>query len=133
VWNLVFTPKLTQEGFKSDANVPSWILILETILRVIVFALPLLLPLQLKDQWSKMGLTVYIVGTLIYFGSWLPLVYRPNTQWSTTALGLLAPAYTPLILLIGLGLVGHSWVYVLLSVLFILVHTVHNVLSFGYL
>lgn len=132
LWNVVFIPKLTQAGFKSDANVPPWILVLEGILRVVVFAFPLLLPLQLKDQWSKTGLVVYIVGTLIYLGSWLPLVYQPNAQWSTSALGLLAPYFTPLILFVGIGLIGHSWVYVLLSVLLILFHTLHGIRSFGY-
>ena len=132
LWNIIFTPRLTQEGFKSGADVPPWILVLEGILRVIVFAFPLLLPLRLKDQWSKGGFVVYSVGTLIYLGSWLPLVYQPNARWSTSALGLLAPYFTPLILFVGIGLIGHSWVFVLLSVLFVLFHTLHGVWSFGY-
>ena len=132
VWNAIFTPKLTQEGFESDANVPAWMIVLEHILRAVVFILPLLLPLHLKDQWSKIGLALYIVGTLVYFGSWLPLVYRPGAQWSTSAVGLFAPAFTPLILLTGIGLIGHSWVYVSLSALFILVHTLHSARGFGY-
>ena len=133
VWNAIFMPKLTQEGFESDGNVPAWMLVSEHVLRAIVFILPLLLPLRLKDQWSKIRLFSYIAGTLVYFGSWLPLVYRPGAHWSTNAVGLLAPAFTPLIPLIGIGLIGHSWIYMSLSALFVLVHTLHNVCSFGYL
>ena len=75
LWNAIFIPKLTQAGFASDADVPRWNLVLEVILRVAVFALPLLLPLQWNSALSKTGLALYLAGVLIYFGSWLPLVY----------------------------------------------------------
>jgi hypothetical protein len=43
----------------------------------------------------------------------------------------LAPAYTPLIWLAGIALVGGSWPYALLSLLFVGVHVYHNILAHG--
>jgi hypothetical protein len=45
--------------------------------------------------------------------------------------GLLAPAYTPLIWLAGIALVGASSPYVLLSLLSVGVHVYHNILAHG--
>lgn len=130
LWNAIFTPKLTQDGFQADDHVPSWILIAENVLRMLVFFLPLLLPLQWSDGWGKAGLAIYLVGTLIYFTSWLPLVYVADAPWSTSALGILAPFFTPLIVFMGLGLVGQSWLYLGVSALFIAVHSWHGVRGF---
>jgi hypothetical protein len=94
LWNAILTPRLTHAGFQSDADVPSWILMLENVLRIAVFALPLLLPLQWNDQREKIGIIVYVAGTLIYFCSWIPLVYFPEARWSTSALVFLAPHFT---------------------------------------
>ena len=43
----------------------------------------------------------------------------------------MAPAYTPLIWLAGIALVGGSWPYALLSLLFVGVHVYHNILAHG--
>ena len=132
LWNVLFTPQLTQEGFKSDVNVPKWILVAEGVLRIVVFAFPILLPLQWTDQLSKVGIALYIVGTLIYFSSWLPVIYLPDARWSISTLGVLAPYFTPLIFFVGIGLIGHSWVFVLTSALLIFFHTWHGIHSFGF-
>jgi hypothetical protein len=56
---------------------------------------------------------------IIYFASWLLLIVRPDAAWSRSAAGLLAPAYTPLIWLAGIALVGGSWPYELPSLRFV--------------
>jgi len=94
-----------------------------------VFVWPLLLPLGWQDRRSRAGLALYGLGLLIYFASWLPLIYRPEAAWSTSAAGLLAPAYTPLIWLAGIAVVGGSWPYALLSWLFVGTHVYHNILA----
>jgi hypothetical protein len=66
---------------------------------------------------------------LIYFASWLPLIYARETAWSKSAAGLLAPAYTPLIWLAGIALVGGSWPYALASLLFVGLHVYHHILA----
>lgn len=127
VWNLVYGPKLTDPRITSDANSPAWLIMVEHIARIGVFLLPLLLSLQLKDTVSKAGLTVYVVGTLLYFISWLPLLVAPNSAWSNSSLGLLAPALTPFLPFLGIALIGHSWPYGILAGVFILIHTWHGI------
>lgn len=132
LWNLYFAPRLTQASFISDQGVPAWILVSENLLRIAVLALPLLMPLTVSDRLGKAGLVVWLAGTLIYCGAWLPLIYRPESVWSTSIVGLMAPYLTPLIWLIGIGLASHSWLYVLLSALFVLLHGLHGLQSFKF-
>ena len=56
---------------------------------------------------------MYALGVLVYFASWLPLIYASDAAWSKSAAGLLAPAYTPLICLTGIALIGGSRPYAL--------------------
>lgn len=127
VWNLVYGPRLSDPRITSDANSPAWLLIAEHITRIAVFILPLLLPLQLKDAWSKAGLVVYILGTLVYCASWLPLLYAPASAWSNSSIGLLAPALTPFLSFAGIALIGASWPYGVIVTLFIAIHTWHGI------
>ena len=55
LWNLVLAPRLTQEGFRSDEKVASWVLGPEGVLRFVGFADPLLLPLQAHSAASRVG------------------------------------------------------------------------------
>jgi hypothetical protein len=129
LWNALFAARLPQQGFKSHAGVPQVVLLAETVLRIAVFVGPLLLPLGWQDRRSRAGLALYGLGLLVYFASWLPLIYRPEAAWSTSAAGLLAPAYTPLIWLAGIAVIGGSWPYALLSWLFVGAHVYHNILA----
>ena len=72
---------------------------------------------------------MYALGVLVYFASWLPLIYSSAAAWSKSAAGLLAPAYTPLIWLAGIALVGGSRPYALASLLFVGLHVYHNILA----
>jgi hypothetical protein len=125
-WNLALGPRITQPAITSDAHSPKWLLILENITRILVFALPLIIPLQVKNVWGKIGLVVYILGTLVYFSSWIPLLLVPNSDWSTSPAGLLAPRLTPFLAFLGLALIGHAWLYGLVAAAFIFLHTWHG-------
>ena len=70
------------------------------------------------------------MGTPVYFASWIVLIYYPEAAWSKSAVGLLTPAYTPLIWLVSIALIGGSWPYGLASLLFVSVHVYHNILTF---
>jgi len=135
-WNLIFASKLpwaySEEVFSK--NIPSFIASGENIFRLIVFILPVLMPLRIEMQSQKFGLWLYIAGTAIYFVSWLAQIYFPQSAWSLSALGFLAPAYTPLIWLVGIGLIGsafyfsspyRSWMYIITSVVFLGFHLSH--------
>ena len=127
IWNIVLGPKLTDPRLTSNANSPAWQLIVENIVRILVFIMPLLIPLQIRDGVSRTGLIVYIVGTLVYFASWLPLMFAPQSPWSMSAIGALAPFVTPLAVFGGIALIGGSWGYGVISAVFIFLHTWHGV------
>ncbi len=133
IWNAIFTPRLTQPGWKTDHLLPRWLLILENVLRVPVFFLPVGMAIFTQAASPGLGLMVYIAGTLIYFSSWLPLVYQPGSSWSKSTAGIVAPHLTPLIFLTGISILTHSWGYLLLSTLFTTVHVYHGLLGFGLL
>jgi hypothetical protein len=73
--------------------------------------LPLFIPLQVDDRLSQTGLWVFILGILVYFVTWLPLILSPDSGWSTSAVGLLAPRLTPLLPFLGIAVIGHNWPY----------------------
>jgi hypothetical protein len=68
-WNLVLSPRISDPRITSDACTPHWLLIAESITRVLVFTFPLLIPLQMKNNWDRAGWAVYLLGTLVYFVS----------------------------------------------------------------
>ncbi|MFO7583815.1 MAG: hypothetical protein R6W69_03715 [Anaerolineales bacterium] len=127
VWNLALGSHLNLEAVISDAHSPQWLLMAENITRILVFALPLFLPLKFKGTWNKTGLVVYGLGTLIYFASWLPLLLTPASAWSQSAAGLLAPRLTPFIPFLGIAMVCNAWPYGLISAVFIFFHTWHGI------
>ncbi len=130
-WNIILAPEITAKKIISDANSPVWLLAAENLTRVLVFAWPLLFPLQMRDKYSKVGLAIYLLGTLLYFASWMPLVWLPESAWSQSAIGLLAPRLTPFLPFLGIALIGRSIPYAAVSALFIFLHTWHGIQNLG--
>lgn len=122
VWNVVFSPRLTQEGFRANHLVPKWILAAETVFRFAVFAFPVLLPLTADNPYLAAGLTVYAFGIAVYFLSWVPLMRNPRGAWSRSAAGILAPHVSPLILFTGIAMIGQSPLYAALAGVFTVFH-----------
>lgn len=88
---------------------------------------------------GKKGLIVYSIGSVFYYLSRLFLMYAPNSWWSTSALGFIAPAYTPIIWLVGIGLMADSyyfkikytkWHYIIPSIIFSIFHITHTILVY---
>jgi hypothetical protein len=140
-WNIIFSNKLpvlySPKVFWKE--IPSVIANGENIFRLVVFILPVLMPMRIETQSHKRGLWLYIAGTAIYFISWLAQIYFPQSAWSLSVWGFLAPAYTPLIWLVGIGLIGdalyfsspyRSWMYIAASITFISFHTSHALTVF---
>ena len=124
----------TYSAEEFDKDIPSLIANGENISRLLVFVLPILMPIRIETESQKLGLWLYVIGVAIYFVSWLVQMALPQSAWSLSAFGFLAPAYTPLIWLVGIGLIGkelyfdspyRSWIYILLSVIFIGLHLSH--------
>jgi hypothetical protein len=69
------------------------------------------------------------------FSARVPLMIAPESPWSTSWLGFVAPAYTPLVWLTGLGLIGRRLyvpspyrrrMYVALACGFVAFHVTHT-------
>ena len=131
LWNVVLASRLPPE-FSSDENLAQWHLILETILRIAVFVFPLFLRMRLQTLVNKVGLALYLVGALLYFGAWLVVIFWPDSTLAVSPIVVLAPYYMPLVFFTGVGLMGNSRLYIGIVVLFTIVHTYHGLLSFGY-
>lgn len=141
LWNIFLFDSLPKPYSSSffEQDIPKYISYSERTIRTILFGATLLMVLQIKTKTQKIGLIFYLVGIIMYFLSWLALIFVPENAWGLSKLGFMAPAYTPLIWLIGVGLIGGqsrikipylSQVYILLSVLFVLVHTLHSCIVF---
>ncbi len=126
-WNIFLGPKITDHRITSDAHSQKWLLLAENISAHSCLYLSLLIPLQIKDAWSKAGLGIYSIGTLVYFVAWLPLIFAPLSAWSNSRAGLLAPRLTPFLSFLGIALIGGVWPYGALSAVFIFFHTWHGI------
>ncbi len=137
IWNIALTGKLP-EAFQPETfltDIPSHITYGENIFRVLIFALMLFMPLKIVSPIQKQGLIIYVLGLVIYFGSWLMLMFLPDSEWSQSLFGFMAPAYTPLFWLGGIALIGDSSYFhfpyrrvffALFSVLFLIFHNLHT-------
>ncbi len=138
LWNIIFTSKLpscySPDTFNN--NIPSSILICENIFRIIVFIFPLFLSFNFATEIGKKGLIIYCIGCLLYFSSWLILIYLPNSMWSKSIFGFAAPAYTPIIWLIGIAflldnyyfnLKYNAWHLIIPSIGFSFFHILHTI------
>jgi hypothetical protein len=141
LWDYSFTHKLPK-AFQPEIfwkDIPSFITYCENISRLIMFVFISFMPLKIIAKKQKMGLLLYVAGTLLYFTAWIILMYFPDTTWSSSVLGLLAPAYTPLLWLIGIGIIGDSlffkipykrWLYFLIVLIFLIFHNWHTYLIY---
>ncbi len=87
-----------------------------------------------------MGLGLYIVGLAVYFASWLALIYFPESWWSLSLFGFLAPAYTPITWLVGIALIGREfyfnlryrlWFFLVPSIAFLVFHNAHTIIVYS--
>lgn len=140
-WNAALTgllpPAIASPEFWDD--IPPALARAETSLRFLVFALPFFMPLSVSSTLQRKGLVLFVVGTLVYFASWLALIAAPDSRWAGSPIGFLAPAFTPMIWLAGLAVIGRRvffftsyrwWMYLALSAVFIAAHVSHAVVVY---
>lgn len=137
VFNFLFTHQLPaayqMEVFWKD--IPKTISLPENLLRALVMILPVFMRLRISTPTQKIGLGLYLTGLLVYFASWAVLIVFPQCAWSRSEIGFMAPACTPIVWLIGIGLIGDElllarvrfkpWIYWALSVFFLAFHNMH--------
>jgi hypothetical protein len=142
LWNMALADRLPPafSPFEFWREIPSPLASAENGLRIAVFALPFFMPLDVSTPESKRALLLYAAGTLLYFASWLVLIFFPASRWSTSALGFAAPACTPFLWLLGIALLGRRlfwgafyrwWMYLLLALAFLATHISHTVLVYA--
>ena len=97
--------------------------------------LPLLIRFRISTPVQRLSLALYLAGLVVYFGSWAALIFLPRSQWNTSVVGFMAPAYTPILWLAGIALVGDEfrwpkaslqpWMYGSLAAVFLVLHNLH--------
>lgn len=77
---------------------------------------------------------MYFVGLLAYFAAWVAVMLAPDSAWSRSAVGSLAPAWAAYPWLVGIGLMSRKlyfsspyrwWMYVCVATAFIGFHIAH--------
>lgn len=141
LWNIILVDYLPK-AYSPDIfwkDIPNLIANSENILRIVVFVFPAIMLLSLKTRLQKIGFGIYLIGLIIYFLSWVVVIIYPQSYWTTSLIGFMAPAYTTIIWFVGIGLIGNkaffkipklSWIYIFLSLLFVLIHSAHTYLVF---
>lgn len=144
LWNILLVGFLP-EAYSPDVfwrEIPNWIGYSENILRMSVFVLPVIMIFSLKTRLQKIGFIIYLVGIVIYFSSWIIAIIYPQSNWTTSLIGFMAPAYTTILFFVGIGLIGNtsflkfsniSIIYIGLSVLFVAFHSAHAYIVFQHL
>lgn len=141
-WNLAFTSKLMPPAAMSEfwRDIPRPLMLIENLLRALVFGLPFAMPLYTSKKSERRALLVFVLGTLVYFASWLALMYWPHSVWSSSILGSLAPAYTPILWLPSLAVLGKRlfwghfyrwWMYLLVCIGFLAAHITHAAIVYS--
>jgi len=134
LWNVLLFNYLP-ESFRNSISwkdIPNWVGLGENILRIAVMGIPFLMVLSFETSSQKAGLAWYLIGTVLYFLSWIMVIAYPESDWSLSVFGYTAPAFTPIIWLVGIGLIGQqsflpikhlSQIYQILASIFVLFHT----------
>jgi len=136
IFNILFFKKLSSYYLK---NISHPIIIAETITRIITIAFSMIMAINIQNKTGKIGLIIYIIGIIIYFTSYFIEIYAPNTLFGKNIIFILAPYWTSVIWLMGIGLVGnrlfvnipyHFTVYLMLSITFATIHTIHGYICY---
>jgi hypothetical protein len=135
------TPAQFNEG------IPNVLLNIESIGRILVFAIPAFFSVGISTTTQKRGLALYLAGVILYYLSYGNQNFFPNSGWSTSTIGFAASAYTNIFWTIpqsgryanGLGLLGEKFYfterlhyrpifYIVPAVVFVISHTTHAVI-----
>jgi phosphotransferase system glucose/maltose/N-acetylglucosamine-specific IIC component len=127
------TPAQFNEG------IPTVLLNIESIGRILVFAMPAFFSIGISTTTQKRGLALYLAGVILYFLSYGTQNFFPNSVWSKSTIGFAASAYTNIFWTIGLGLLGEKFYftkrlryrpifYIVPAVVFAIAHTTHAVI-----
>ena len=129
------TPALFNRG------IPDVLLNGENIGRILMLAVPLFFSIGISTKTQKRGLALYLAGVALYYLSYLAQIFFPDSAWSTSMVGFVAPAYSNMFWIIGLGLLGEKFYfparlryrpvyYIAPAVIFLIFHITHAVIVY---
>ena len=136
LFNIIFFKKLPSHYLK---NISHPIINAETITRILTMAFSLIMVINIQNKTGKIGLIIYIIGIIIYFSSYFVEIYFHNTLFGKNIILILAPYWTSVLWLTGIGLIGnrlflnipyHFSVYLIISIIFATIHTIHGYLCY---
>ena len=132
IFNIIFTKYLPAYYLK---NIKHPIVTLETIFRIITIAFSVIMEINIDGKTGNIGLVVYIIGVLIYFCSYFIVIKLPAISFNNNIAVLLAPYWTSVLWLTGIGLTGnklfvnmpyHYVIYIAISIMFAILHSIHG-------
>lgn len=140
-WNLTLADQLPRH-FQPEVfwhDIPPSVAYGEHTSRILIFLLSLLMPLRIQTETQRTGLVLYAAGLLMYCASWIPLIYFPDSAWSHSTHGFMAPAWTPLFWLTGIAIASDGFhfripysrlTFLLVSFVFLVFHNMHTYLIY---
>jgi len=137
IFNIVFTKYLPEFYLR---NIDHPIVTIETVARIITIAFSVIMAIKLDNKIGKIGLIVYIIGVLIYFCSYFIVIKIPSISFHNNIIVLLAPYWTSVLWLIGIGLLGnklfinipyHYTAYIIISIVFAIIHSIHGYICYN--
>jgi len=121
-------------------DIPSVLGIVENTSRFGVITFSALLLMSWRTHSERTGWIIYTVGFALYALCQWAIVLGPTGWWATSAFGFLAPAYTPIIFVVGIGLIGSKpitsqlmwvrWLFWPTAVVFLFSHNTHALMVF---
>ena len=128
LWNIVFATKLPKTYYEGTA--PAALTVVENVFRTATMLYPVFIPVDTDNPGFYAGLATYSIGLALYFGSWSIMMFSERDDLKQNAFIKLAPAYTPIIWLIGISLMSGSTILPILSTGFIATHVVEYLFRF---
>jgi hypothetical protein len=114
IWNILFRSYLPEKysfsEFKYD--IPSFFRWTELISGMAIIILSFSLQLKIKNRIQKIGLILYFTGLILYLLAWRPIILYPNSDWSSSLFGFVSISFTPIVLLLGIGLIGKKLLFI---------------------
>ena len=101
------------------------IFIFSKVIMFSVFIYSIFLPLQFGTIWFSIGLPIYLLGLILQTITWVNLATSPVDELTTNGLYRYSrhPMYiTQPLAYIGIGIASASWLFLLLSIVFIITH-----------
>ena len=136
IFNIIFFQRLPSHYLR---DISHYVVIIETITRILTIVFSLIMIIHLKEKIEKIGLILYIIGAFIYFLSYFAVIIFGNTLFGKNIIVVLAPYWTSVLWLIGIGLLGnklfikipyHYSFYIILSIVFGIIHTYHGYICY---